>query len=178
MSGFRYWAGRLAVLQLGSMSLFDDAPKPRYPQSTRYADRCVPQLLARQLLGRQRTSVVGWRMEYSVFIPSVHEPRARWRIRWRLRTSCEGRLRWLLPPISLSPGFSWRSSARQRTSLALGGGELDQHCRGEAIGRQLFTMSGSFTGRTSALGVKRRRGSDYLNVAVWLNHRAIRPLYQ
>jgi hypothetical protein len=32
---------------------------------------------------------------------------------------------------SLSPGFSWRSSARQRTSMALGVGSSPPHCKGE-----------------------------------------------
>ena len=85
----------------GAYGLNDSNPCPS-SASTRCADRCVPQLLARtgrhRLLGQQRDWVV------NIFIlifraGDAHEPRPRWRIRCHSRMPCETRFRRLFPII-------------------------------------------------------------------------------
>jgi hypothetical protein len=52
----------------------------------------------------------------------THEPKARWRTRCQPRMLRQGRFRRPFSIVFLVPHLFWRSSARQRTSLALGVG--------------------------------------------------------
>src|SRR5216684_7829474 len=128
MSVFRYWSWCYGSGLVPLLNNASSSTRKAFGAPTGVCPNCWARTDRHRLLGRQRTSVVdgGWsttqfslqffgpamltNFELDAELDVIHE------------RPCEARFRRLFPHNSFSPSLFWPSTARQRTSVALGVG--------------------------------------------------------